>query len=322
MSTPSSSSLGSVATLGLTALILLPSCSLPPGVAWRQIRQDGLIAFVNNGMSAPKAISPDQAPAASGTMLAQNQPSQSKVVVPVQPKVQQPVPTFLVAHSVPNLKGYVRTPYTNPPRLVDVRGQAAGAKMVCPYTQKPFVIPAESAAPSTPPKTMLASSPSKPAPAPQVKAQPSPAPASKSLDQAPTPKLLATTPPAAPPKPQPAPAASASTPPAPAPKTTPPPLVKTEPQKELAPTVAANTKPAPEPAPKIEPKKEPAPAPQAAAPKLPFGSPIPGRPGFVNSPYAEKHQLVDVTGLAVGTEVKCPYTGKLFRVPPQAQAKR
>uniref|UniRef100_UPI003783A550 hypothetical protein n=1 Tax=Prosthecobacter sp. TaxID=1965333 RepID=UPI003783A550 len=51
--------------------------------------------------------------------------------------------------------------------------------------------------------------------------------------------------------------------------------------------------------------------------ELPYGSSIAGRPGFVNSPYAAKHQLVDVTGLPVGMEVKCPYTGKLFRVPPQ-----
>jgi hypothetical protein len=86
--------------------------------------------------------------------------------------------------------------------------------------------------------------------------------------------------------------------------------------------VAALTKPAPSapvvnptPAP-TQPKVEPAPA-ANATPELPYGSPISGRPGFVNSPYAAKHQLVDVTGLPVGMEVKCPYTGKLFRVPPQ-----
>jgi len=63
-------------------------------------------------------------------------------------------------------------------------------------------------------------------------------------------------------------------------------------------------------------QQTPPPAPAQA--ELPFGVAIPGRPGFVNSPYAAKHQLVDVTGLPTGMEVKCPYTGKLFRVPPQA----
>lgn len=61
------------------------------------------------------------------------------------------------------------------------------------------------------------------------------------------------------------------------------------------------------PTPKVEAKKEPE--------EIPFGTPIEGRPGFVHSPFADKWQLVDVTGLAVGSEVKCPYTGKLFRVP-------
>lgn len=68
-----------------------------------------------------------------------------------------------------------------------------------------------------------------------------------------------------------------------------------------------------EPKPRPEPKKEVAPAEIPA--DLPFGSRVTGRPGFVYSPYAEKNQLVDVAGIAPGVEVKCPYTGRLFRVP-------
>lgn len=48
---------------------------------------------------------------------------------------------------------------------------------------------------------------------------------------------------------------------------------------------------------------------------VPFGRPVVWRPGFVNSPSAKPNQFVDVTGLPAGMEVKCPYTGKLFRVP-------
>lgn len=311
------------AVFGLAATALLSSCSLPPREAWRQIRQDGLITFMANGMSAPKGVAPGVS--ASGPMLA----SSPKVVEPAKPQVQPVTPAsgFPQAYAVKDLAGYVRTPYTNPPRLVDVRGMGAGSKVVCPYTQKPFVVPAAAATSPAPAKTMLASSrssspPAKTAPAPVFK--PQPAPISKPQEAAGPPKLVATNAPA-PVKPPPTPASAPAAPK----KSEPAPVVKTEPKKEPStPAIAstpANPKPAPEPTPKIEPKQEPAPAPQTAAapaPKLPFGAPIPGRPGFVNSPFAEKHQLVDVTGLSVGTEVKCPYTGKLFRVPPQAQAKR
>lgn len=48
---------------------------------------------------------------------------------------------------------------------------------------------------------------------------------------------------------------------------------------------------------------------------LPYGTPVAGKPGFVTSPYAPKDGYVDLRGFPPGTEVKCPYTGKLFRAP-------
>ena len=60
------------------------------------------------------------------------------------------------------------------------------------------------------------------------------------------------------------------------------------------------------------------PAPQPAPAKredLPYGIPIPGKKGYVYSPYGETQQQVDVTDIPTGTKVKCPYTGKVFRVP-------
>ncbi len=59
---------------------------------------------------------------------------------------------------------------------------------------------------------------------------------------------------------------------------------------------------------------------KVATETLPYGTPVAGRPGMVTSPFAQKQQLVDVTGLAPGDTVKDPYSGKLFRVPPTQQA--
>ncbi|MDQ6624024.1 MAG: hypothetical protein M3Y86_11155 [Verrucomicrobiota bacterium] len=48
---------------------------------------------------------------------------------------------------------------------------------------------------------------------------------------------------------------------------------------------------------------------------LPYAVPVPNRAGFVTSPYAPKQGLVDVRSFPSGTEVKDPYTGKIFRTP-------
>ena len=46
----------------------------------------------------------------------------------------------------------------------------------------------------------------------------------------------------------------------------------------------------------------------------PYASPVPGKPGFVYSPYDQKF-LIDVRGAPPGTEINDPNTGKPLRVP-------
>ena len=46
----------------------------------------------------------------------------------------------------------------------------------------------------------------------------------------------------------------------------------------------------------------------------PYGIPVPGKPHVVESPYSPG-KYVDVEGFPPGTEVKDPYTGKIFLVP-------
>jgi hypothetical protein len=72
----------------------------------------------------------------------------------------------------------------------------------------------------------------------------------------------------------------------------------------------------------VEGTTEPKPrtAPQSAAastqsPKIPYAKPVPGKPGYVYSPFDPNGGYVDVTGYASGSKAKDPYSGKIFIVP-------
>lgn len=188
----------------------------------------------------------------------------------------------------------VSAPVTPPPSPVLVNRSAASTTVVAaPTSGRPLKPQARSAAEA------LAATPKPVAPAPAkkpaetvVKAPPTIA---KKIDQKPAAQVPA---PAKKPDTKP----EVATKPTPAPKPSAPPV-------ENKPAASAPAKPSVAAAPTVTKSDD-----------LPYGSPVTGRPGLVNSPYAGKMQLVDVTGLKPGQEVKCPYSGKLFRVPPGATA--
>ena len=45
------------------------------------------------------------------------------------------------------------------------------------------------------------------------------------------------------------------------------------------------------------------------------GVPVPGKPGFVTSPYDPEGGFIDLREVPAGTEVKDPYTGRVFLAP-------
>lgn len=69
------------------------------------------------------------------------------------------------------------------------------------------------------------------------------------------------------------------------------------------------------PVPKEDPPSPSASLPSPSTKDLPYGTPVPGKPGYVTSPHAPDAGYVDLRGFPPGTEVKCPYTAKLFLAP-------
>jgi len=67
-----------------------------------------------------------------------------------------------------------------------------------------------------------------------------------------------------------------------------------------------------------KPKSSPSPAPRTVTnppAQYPTAKVVPGKPGYVFSPYDPSGGYVDVNGYPSGSKVKDPYSGKVFLVP-------
>lgn len=81
-----------------------------------------------------------------------------------------------------------------------------------------------------------------------------------------------------------------------------------------------NTRPSPSPRSSpatVTEKSKPSPSPRSATTQsqFPTAKPVPGKPGYVFSPFDPSGGYVDVTGYTSGQKVKDPYSGKIFLVP-------
>ena len=103
--------------------------------------------------------------------------------------------------------------------------------------------------------------------------------------------------------------------------TTPGRTITTTPTPQPRKTTTTQTKPSP--APKSSPaavtqKSKPSPSPSrnpSTQAQIPTAKPVPGKPGYVFSPFDPGGGYVDVTGYSSGQKVKDPYSGKIFLVP-------
>jgi hypothetical protein len=84
------------------------------------------------------------------------------------------------------------------------------------------------------------------------------------------------------------------------------------------PRTTVKTSPSPKSSPTtVTEKSKPSPSPSrtTSTQSLPTAKPVPGKPGYVFSPFDPSGGYVDVTGYTSGQKVKDPYSGKVFLVP-------
>ena len=107
--------------------------------------------------------------------------------------------------------------------------------------------------------------------------------------------------------------------------TTPGRTVAVSPNRETPPRSTTQNQPQPNASaaprstpPSVTEKPKPSPSPSrssSAQAQYPTAKPVPGKPGYVFSPFDPSGGYVDVNGYTSGQKVKDPYSGKIFLVP-------
>lgn len=94
---------------------------------------------------------------------------------------------------------------------------------------------------------------------------------------------------------------------------TPPSTRQDQPPSNASSSPAARSSP-----PAVTERSRPSPSPSsrsASQAQIPTAKPVPGKPGYVFSPFDPSGGYVDVNGYTSGQKVKDPYSGKIFLVP-------
>jgi hypothetical protein len=89
---------------------------------------------------------------------------------------------------------------------------------------------------------------------------------------------------------------------------------QTQPRSNAAPSATPRSSPT-----TVTEKSKPSPSPSHSSTttqaQYPTAKPVPGKPGYVFSPFDPSGGYVDVNGYTSGQKVKDPYSGKIFLVP-------